>query len=57
MKSRHRRLTIIAALLALLLTFTTSAGFAQTEGATYEVTITNHTEGPPLTPRHAQCHG
>lgn len=53
----HRRLTVTAALLALLLILTTSAGFAQDDGATYEVTITNLTESQPLTPPLAATHG
>lgn len=50
MKTRHLRIGGVALLALLLVLLTASAAFAEAKSTTYSVTITNLTNGQPLTP-------
>ena len=50
MKTRYMKITGIALLVLLLAVLTASLGFAEAESTSYEVTITNLTDGQPFTP-------
>ena len=50
MKTRYMKITGIALLVLLLALLTASLGFAEVESTSYEVTITNLTDGQPFTP-------
>ncbi len=50
MKTRYMKITGIALLVLLLALLTASLGFAEAESTSYEVTITNLTDGQPFTP-------
>lgn len=50
MKTHTMKITGIALLVLLLALLTASLGFAEAETTSYEVTITNLTDGQPLTP-------
>ncbi len=56
MSKLHRRSIGVASVLLLVLALTTTAAFAGGRVFTYEVTVTNLTEGQPFTPPLAATH-